>query len=615
MQIGRTRYGRGAALVVIIALVVVIAGLLTTASVGTGRAGASGPAPKAGAKASGARSQSQISVHTVNLADVPQATPAQLRAGAAMASKALNHYGTLAGTYQGRKLAAARSKSAPSGYGGVSAPQSARSRPVGTATPGALTAFAGISSGNCPFFGGDCEPSDMGVGANGAFVVQTVNTALAVYDATTGFLYLGPKQMTSFFGVPNPSPAGCASLPFMSDPRVAFDPNDQRWYVSMIEVEGITDPKGPINPACSPISVVWTAHSNTSDPRGTWSVISIQLQNDFPGFWCDYPTLGYDPQGLYFGCNMFTFNGSSGFHNEIDGISKGCYTGGSCFLPFFLDLNVSGTDVDTIQPVETAARRVGPQTEFAVNSFNLNFGSGQCSAGCSGLVVWALSDLANEGSNGWKLSGDVISSDGYSLAPLAYNPPAAQNIETIDTRISGTPTYENGRIYFGLDTAVNNGAEVVPGIYWGVIDGYLNDSTISGCGLCTTINGGTAIDQQGYFFFNFAGAAFFPTLDPDQEGNIFLSYNFSSTSTDPSAVVASRRVTQPPGGFHDAGTCYPFCSGTAYTGGLHRWGDYSAASFTGLLNNVVWTAGETTAGCTTLWCTELVKNQYTPDGT
>jgi hypothetical protein len=530
--------------------------------------------------------------------------------------KGLNHFGPLAATYAQRKAAALHSSAAPTPFlGAVAAAPLNRNASAGaTETPGALTAFPGMNSNNCPFFSNTCEPSDMAVGANGAFVVQGVNTAFSVFDATTGVQFAGfPKDAAAFFGVPNPSPSGCATRPFLSDPRIAFDPNDQRWYVAMIEVEGITDPNGPINPGCTPKSVVWTAHSNTSDPRGTWTVIGIDVTGDFPGFWCDYPTLGYDPQGLYFGCNMFTFSGAGGFHNEIDGVSKGCYTGGSCFLPFFTDLNVGGTDVDTIQPVETAARRPGPQTEFFINSFNILFGGGQCSGGCSGQVVWAASDLSNEGGNGWKLSGVVISSDGYSLAPLAYNPPNPQNIETLDTRISGTPTYENGRIYFGLDTAVNNGSGIVPGIYWGIVDAYLNDSTISGCPLCTTINSSTAIDQQGYFFFGFAGAAFFPTLDPDQEGNIFLSYNFSSTSTDPSAVVAARRVTQPPGAFHDAGFCYPFCSGTAYTGGLHRWGDFSGASFTGLLNNVVWAAGETTAGCGTLWCTELVKNQYTPD--
>src|SRR2546423_319264 len=77
----------------------------------------------------------------------------------------------------------------------------------------------------CPYFGG-CEPPDMALAASPSWVLQGVNTSIAVYN-TSGALQPGwPKNSQLFFGIPNPSPAGCSpSGPFTSDPRAFYDPN------------------------------------------------------------------------------------------------------------------------------------------------------------------------------------------------------------------------------------------------------------------------------------------------------------------------------------------------------------------------------------------------------
>src|SRR5262249_2562983 len=54
---------------------------------------------------------------------------------------------------------------------------------------------------------------------------------------------------------------------------------------------------------------------------------------------------------------------------------------------------------------------------------------------------------------------------------------------------------------------------------------------------------------------NYGGtnAAWFPTPQPDLEGNVTIVFNFSTTAIFPGLAYISQRVTQPPGTFADSG--------------------------------------------------------------
>jgi len=96
--------------------------------------------------------------------------------------------------------------------------------------------------------------------------------------------------------------------------------------------------------------------------------------------------------------------------------------------------------VDTVQPVEAQAPTYGgPSGGLFINSFNINgdpFGDNCFSTACVGLAIWAL---ANPGTSSTSLSFAFVSTLSYILAPNADEPGCAQCIETLDTRISGTP--------------------------------------------------------------------------------------------------------------------------------------------------------------------------------
>jgi hypothetical protein len=475
-------------------------------------------------------------------------------------------------------------------------------------TPMDTKAFSGQSDSatTCPYSG--CAPPDQGLAASSNYEVQVVNTAIGIWKngvAVTGF----PKSLQAFFAVPSPSPAGCDSRgPFLTDPRAAYDPNANRFYVTIMQVEGGLG----VGTGCTPTSTVWFAVSATSNPAGAWHVYSMAINGTSSTAFSNYTQFGFDTQGLYWSFNLFNKAGTALVNNVVIGVRKAeLLTGAAPKGYFFTGLNVSGKLLDTVNPVESLARNAGPQGEIFVDSYNINFGGGNCSGGCSGLVVWDFSNIAFSGSTIPSLTGATIASDSYTLPPMADNPPSCSAcLETLDTRISATPIYQHGQVYAGIDTAVNNGSgKNVPGILWFDVSAYLNPGPTT-CPECTTINGSTNVMQQGYFFFSGAADAFFPTLIPDAEGNLMMGFEFSSSadSIDPSQAYAGRRVTLPPGTMSDGGI---FAIKSAKASTQFRQGDYGASSWTGSANDATWSTGEYSCPATGDWCTEIWRNTWT----
>jgi hypothetical protein len=82
------------------------------------------------------------------------------------------------------------------------------------------------------------EPPDQGLCVGSGFVLELVNTALAVYGAN-GALVAGPTPLNQFFGL---RPEIVRSTPpvfgdFTSDPKCYFDPDLQRWFVTILQLD------------------------------------------------------------------------------------------------------------------------------------------------------------------------------------------------------------------------------------------------------------------------------------------------------------------------------------------------------------------------------------------
>jgi hypothetical protein len=518
----------------------------------------------------------------VNMQNVPKATSRQT-SGKAHALPFMSGTG-----FAQKKTSAAHSTAAiTQGAGLYTAPRLQTSAPR---TPNPITTFQGMSdsASTCPYFGG-CAPPDQALAVSFSWVLQGVNTSIAVYNLSGALQPGWPKNSQSFFHIPNPGscdPAG----PFTSDPRAFYDQNNNRFWIAMLQVEG-----SPIGNACANSSTYWVAVSQNGNPNGTWNIYHFDMALG-SGNWADYTQFGFDTQAIYFSGNMFSFNDGTYQYAEYFGARKLAMMNGQAVSAFgFIKPTLNSTLLDTVQPVLAESLTVGgPLGGQFIASENINFGGGVCSSGCSGVVVISIT---NPGLSNDSASALFVSTSGYSLPPNADSPGCTFCLDTNDTRIDSTPVWHNGQIAFTLNTAVNNGSQVVPALFWGQIQVNLSDT-----GVITS----ASVNQSGYFAFSGDQAGMFGAPEFDSDGDLFVVFDFSSSATNPEVAYTSRRVTLAPGSFHDGGIIL----GAGAGGSSGRWGDYSAASPQGVpFTDQVWFSGQfaTSIGD---WSTEIGSTKF-----
>src|SRR6185312_4135599 len=399
-----------------------------------------------------------VHMHTVNMQHTPSAKARP--ASQVVVSKRPLLTGISPAVYAQLKAGAAHNLSAP-----FNTHDSQDTSSIVPDTPPTISKFNGMadSPSICPPSG--CEPPDMAIAASPQWVFQGVNTAFAVYN-TSGKLQNGwPKTAQDFFGVQNPGncdPNGA----YMTDPRTFYDPVDGRFWVAILQLQG-----GFVD-HCPPLSLYWVGVSQTGNPNGIWNMYAFDMLMGTK-YIADYTQFGFDSDAVYFSVNMFDKTGKIYKYAQVLAASKTSMEAGSkTTAKGFKKLMVGSTYVDTVQPVETQATgKMAPGAELLLSSFDINSGGRECKNGCSGLVVWAF---ANATGNNQQLAQVTISTPKYVLPPQADQPGCSHCIETLDTRITGTPVYQNGFVSFALETGINNGSQVVPGILWGEVQPTLN---------------------------------------------------------------------------------------------------------------------------------------------
>ena len=513
-----------------------------------------------------------IAHHVVNMRDIPAKTGNQ-RSRTSLPSPT----GIDAKVFEHLVEAAAYRQNAPLVHTSLSHPgisgNSAKKQ-----TPTVSTGFQGQSENGS-------QPPDHALAASPQWVLQGVNSFFAVYD-TSGNLQSGwPKAMPDFFGIP--SPGSCSPTPFTSDPRAFYDASDQHFWAADLEVEGV-------NNSCSLTSRYWIAVSQTNDPTGSWNIYSFDMSQGTNN-WADFTQFGFDQQAIYFSGNMYDLGGSFQYA-KVFGASKSAMESGSSVTAYgFYNLMADNVAVDTVQPVE-ALNGKSPSGLFA-NSFDINSGGGACANGCSGIVVWTIT---NPGTPGNTMTGLIVPTSNYMLAPRADQPGCTQCVPQNNpplTNFTGTPIFQNNLISFGLVTDVNNGTQDVPGAFWGQISPSFNSNG--------SISSAT-IFQSGYFNYSGDGAITYPAMMPDASGNLFMVFEFMNSSFNPGVAYVARRGNDPSGRFPDGGIFLKQGNDPTID---TRWGDYEAASFDGSGTNNVWLAGEYSATGGT-WSTYIGKDHF-----
>jgi len=464
-----------------------------------------------------------------------------------------------------------------------------------------------------------CDPPDMSLAVSENFVLQMVNNYVAVYNKA-GVLQPGfPKDADTFFGLPSGT--------YTTDPRAFYDWDSHRFFVLELTETNTGNPSGSPNVG----AVAW-AVSQTQDPRGAWWVYSNNLQQA-SGVCPDFPTLGHDTTywgtgatlgGIYIGLNLWSgandCHGDSFTNNIIYIIPKdGLYSGSGYGYWWMAGLSDSATLVDTLQPENVTDRADKPSSIFWTNSFNYTWGSGICSSGCNGLIVWAESGPTTgsviapnnpfaflQGGNGPILTAQVISTvHNYSLPPWASAPNCTAGsgpcIDTDYTFISGAVKYHAAHLFGSFNTGVASTSPAVAGPIWFDLHPVTDNN-----GQLTAVE---EFQEDCFFCGGWVdnGSAFYATLQPDQENNLVMVFDYSTDKAYPGMVFTSRRVT-----YHDS---YMNGSGSYLVGGSGavsgRWGDYTATApdLTIASRGLLWFAGQY-APSSGSWGTAIGAAQY-----
>jgi hypothetical protein len=501
----------------------------------------------------------------------------------ARASSALSHVLTRAsgGTVKLHSMG----KDAPSGSAGHSANTHAVA-PIVSPQTDTLASFPGASQAQDIAAHGastqDVAPPDTDIAAGPTDIVDTVNSTIEVRSRAGALL--ASNDLTTFLSVRSGHDS--------SDPRIVYDSFAQRWFLTITEAAPFSCSTAP-----APVLIAVSTSSNPL-PFSSWIVYELPLVTAGT-FLADQPGLG--------------------FSTNTVAVS---WTDYSCTGRWL------GADADILQRTDLELNTVGPKSDVPFNDPNGFAPQPVQSLGATGTeyLVTNDSDCAPsvcatpfiavdaftgtpEGAGGVSVAESTPTMD-PTLVDGTYfgTPPAQQNgtattINTDDDRFLNA-VWQNGKIWTADGTECTPAGDSAPRSCLNYVE-----VTASATGVVNpTI---TQINNVGVV----GSYLFYPAVSVDSAGNVFTTFDESSSSTFPtimSATIASGGSTL--SAFQTVHTSTGFynpdfaCQSIASTNAC-RWGDYSGAAQDPSNPKDVWVVSEAEDGSTSSACDPVQANQ------
>jgi hypothetical protein len=389
--------------------------------------------------------------------------------------------------------------------------------------PSPIANFDGISAS------GFAPPDTVG-GAGTTQYFQMVNVRMAIYDKSGSILY-GPvntNTLWSGFG------GGCQTNND-GDGLVLWDTMAQRWVISQFSVS--------TKPYLECVAV-----STTTDATGTYNRYSFTYTN-FP----DYPKMGIWPDAYYASFNLFNDPGTVALGTELCAYDRSAMLTGAaatqqCFQPY-----LSGTQTQLPASLDGTTQPPSGENEYFVGlstnanklayfKFHVDWGTPGNSSltGPTDLAVAAFSPACG--------GGTCIPQSG-----------TAQDLDSLGDRVMTRLAYRNLGTSESLVVTHSITAGASVGARW-------YELRVSG-GNLTVFQQGTYAPDAAYRWMG--------SMAIDQSGDIALGYSVSSSSLHP-GLRYTGRVPGDPLGQMPQGEATVFTGNGSQTGGLNRWGDYSA---------------------------------------
>lgn len=437
------------------------------------------------------------------------------------------------------------------------------------------------------------EPSDQALCVGNGYVLQSVNTALRVFDM--GGNPLTPTvALNQFFGLKPWLDLANVFGDFTGDPKCHFDADTQRFFLTMLQHD--LDPStGEYTGRAS----VLIAVSQTANPAGTWSLYKVDTTNDgthgtpsHPNCPCfgDQPLIATDANGFYISTNEAASSSAAFNGAQIYAMSKIALEAG--LLPPVQLIDVGSIPAPdggiwyTIQPATTPpGAAYASDTEYLMSALDF---SGTLD---NRIAVWALTNTGSLASPNpaLALSYVIIESQVYGQPPdaqqkpgprpladllpglfpdLFRHPPKLELLAANDDRMNEVK-YVDGRLWGAVNTVVKtkNGPTRVGIAY------FIAAPSVSGGQVAATMA------AQGYVSVNEQNVLF-PAIGVNNAGKGAMTFTLVGPDFYPSAAYVLIDEVNGAGAVHIAGAGVgPEDGGTGYfEQRTARWGDYSAAA-------------------------------------
>jgi hypothetical protein len=433
------------------------------------------------------------------------------------------------------------------------------------------------------------EPPDQGLCVGNGFVVEPINTAVAVYDMK-GHRLTPVVPLNEFFGL---APEVVRTTPpvygpFTSDPKCYFDSATNRFFLTLLEID--TD---PATGAFGDHSATLLAVSKTGNPIGPWNLYSVDTTDDgtngtpsHPGCPCfgDQPLIGADMFGFYITTNEFSISGPEFNGAQVYALSKLALAAGKASpLVHIGDLTLAEGPAYSLQPATT------PPGGEILNGFTLNSVEYFLSAldfnatTDNRIAVWALDNTRSllSARPNLNLTNVIIQSEIYGQPPAVVQKPGPtplgtslgepeELIETNDDRMNQV-VYAVGQLWSGVNTVIPATGSGGPraGIAYFIVHPWMVRGQVQ-----------ARMTRQGYVAPE-GNSAIFPSIGVNAFGKGAMAFTLVGPDYYPSAAYVKINVLttgpvrvaalgQAP---EDGFSGYPEYGGS----GVARWGDYSAA--------------------------------------
>lgn len=362
----------------------------------------------------------------------------------------------------------------------------------------------------------------------------------------------------------------------VSDPRIIYDQASGRWFAS--QVDGLL---AGGNVASNNFLL---AVSQTSDPAGPWQGFAIKADSTNTLF-ADFPTLGFNADGVYLSANMFTVpSASSSSGVTVVSIPKAdllATTPSVARRTIFPALSTN-TYGYALQPIVDFGPSPGREPLLAANVVT--------ETGTNSTRNIIRASLQNTGTGTATLSAATAISVSRYASPFDAAQPGTSNlISTNDARFAAVAPKVGSSIW--AVQAVNNGG--ISGIRWYQIDEASN----------AVLQSGTIGDSTYAYYF--------PSIAVNARGDAVIGFTRSGSVAGTGYASAGAVVGTTSGSTTTFGTPMVLKQGVStydvtFGGTENRWGDYSATSVDPADPSIFWTIQEWASG-TNIWSTQVTE--------